>query len=197
MVGLAMALTLLFMTHAVPTLPAVHARLVGRFGMLRFRVVYSLVSLAAVAWVIMAYDDAAGSAWIWTPPVWARWAAVLAMPLALWLVSVRLIRPPGRGAARLYRLVRAPASAGILLWSLLHLANAGQARSLLLFAVFAAIAFFALVKNMRTARPVAGTAPEAIGYLPAAAALAVWAALLALHPAVIGPDPLSWLFVPR
>ncbi|PJK27984.1 NnrU family protein [Minwuia thermotolerans] len=196
MTNLAAALALLFLTHAAPSLPALRERLLARLGVRAFRIAYSLVSLAAVAWVIQAYAGAADSPWVWSPPLWARWAAVLAMPLALWLVAVRLMRPPGKGAAWLYRLVPAPASAGILLWALLHLANVGQARALLLFAVFAAIALFALVKNMLTAAPVAGSAPDRVGYRPAAAALAVWAALLALHPLVIGPDPLAWLALP-
>lgn len=194
MQNLAAALAVLFLSHAVPALPPVRAALVRRTGPAVFRAVYSLAATAVIAWVIGAYWQAADSPWLWTPPFWGRWAAVLLMPVALWLVAVRLMRPPGEGRGGLYRWLPAPGSAGILIWAGLHLLNVGQARTVMLFAAFAAIALFALVKNIVLAPPAAVNAPAGrIGFAPAVAALLVWAALLALHPLVIGVDPLAGL----
>lgn len=195
MFNLGAALAVLFLTHAIPSLPSVRAALVARTGLRGFRIVYSLVSLAAVAWVIRAYALAADSPWLWTPPLWGRWAALLLMPVAFWLVAVRLMRPPAAERAGIYRVLPAPGSAGLLLWTLLHLLNVGQARTVMLFAGFGAIALFALAKNSLAAPPPQSAGPEGAGpvFAPAVAALLAWAAVLALHPHVIGVDPLAGL----
>ena len=157
------------------------------------------VSLGVVAWLIVAYINAAGAPWLWTPPEWGRWVAVAVMPVALWLIAARLMQRSGAVRTGIYRLVPAPGSAGLLLWSLLHLLNVGHARAIMLFGVFAAISAVAAIKNTMTAPPVApsdaspGAAPVSATPLwkPAVAALVAWAALLALHPYVIGVDPLA------
>ncbi|MCK5777144.1 MAG: hypothetical protein KAH11_00015 [Rhodospirillales bacterium] len=193
MIELAAALALLVLTHLVPSAPGVRPACVRALGLTGFRVAYSLVSLGVVAWMIAAYIAAAGGPWLWTPPVWARWVAVMGMPVALWLIAVRLLERPGEMRTGIYRLIPAPGSAGILLWALLHLLNVGHARAVMLFGVFAAIGAIAMVKNTLSAPPPA--APEAgetkLRMMPVIYALAVWMLLLLLHPVVIGVDPLA------
>jgi len=193
MIDLAAALVLLVLTHLVPSAPGVRPACIRVMGLAGFRVVYSVVSLAVVAWLVVAYINAADALWLWTPPEWARWVAVMGMPVAIWLVAARLFERPGDTRTGIYRVIPAPGSVGILLWALLHLLNVSHARALLLFGVFAAIAAVAAVKNTRTAPRVA--APDAVGtgwdWKPIVAALAVWMLLLAIHPHVIGIDPLA------
>jgi len=197
MMELAAALLVLIATHSVPALPGIRPRLVDAFGLTGFRVAYSVVSLAVVAWLVGAYGRAEDSTWLWTPPDGGRLAAVALMPLSFWLIAVRLMCRPGKARTSVYRTIAAPGSAGVTLWAALHLLNVGQARAVLLFAVFALIALLAWIKNTRTA-PDAAPAGESAGWRPAAmaaaAALIAWTAMLAAHPYVIGPDPLAGLY---
>lgn len=192
MTNLAAALAVLFLTHLLPTLPSVRPRLVRAVGLTTFRIVYSLVSAAILIWLVLAYRNAADSPWLWTPPFWARWAAVASMPLAIWLVCIRLMRRPTVPRRGIYDLVPAPGSTGLTLWALLHLLNVGQARAVMTFGVFFAMCLAVAVKNTVAAMsiPAAPFALEDIGWRPIAAAFLVWAALLTAHPHVIGVDPL-------
>ncbi len=193
MIELAAALAVLVLTHLVPSAPGVRPTRVRILGLTGFRVVYSVVSLAVVAWLVAAYVGAAGGPWLWTPPDWARWVAVVSMPVALWLIAVRLLRRPVALRTGVYRLIPAPGSLGLSLWAVLHLLNVGHARAVMLFGVFAAISAIAAVKNARTAPPAAGpdNCGEGGNWKPAVAAAAAWLLLLAAHPHVIGVDPLA------
>jgi len=206
MIELATALALLALTHWVPSAPGVRPLLIRRLGLAGFRAVHSLISLAIVAWLIFAYGAADGP-WLWMPPAWGRWVAVLGMPVALWLILARLLERPGDTPAGIYRLTATPGSLGILLWAGLHLLNVGAARAVMLFGTFAVIALAAAVKNLWTAPPgrrligilpgramLQGRTPARLDDLPLTPlvlAFGLWLALLALHPLVIGADPLA------
>ncbi len=192
MIELAAALVVLIITPLVPSAPGVRPACIRLLGLIGFRVVYSIVSLTVVAWLIIAYIDAADGPWLWTPPHWGRWVAVFAMPVALWLIAARLMQRPGKMRTGVYRMIAAPGSCGLLLWSCLHLLNVGHARAVLLFGAFAVISAIAMIKNTQAAPPTA--APGGNGTVrhlkPMIAAVGAWALLLALHPFVIGVDPL-------
>lgn len=205
---LALSLAALAGSHIVPSVPSVRRRLLSCLGGKGFRVLYSLVSLAALAAMILAYRNADPGPWLWIPLPEARYAAILLMPLAIFLLVCRLTTRPDPAAARgIYRIACAPGSLGILIWTLLHLANIGTARIILVFASMAAIALFALVKNVRLASPEqrrAGVTPFAgilmgrqrlalneIGWLRLCLSLAVYLSILLLHPYVIGLNPLA------
>ncbi|MBO6948218.1 MAG: hypothetical protein JJ855_09590 [Rhodospirillales bacterium] len=193
MTELTIALGVLALTHLMPSAPGVRPACIRALGLLGFRIVYSVISLVVVAWLITAYIDSADTPWVWTPPFWTRWIAVFAMPLAMWLIAVRLIQKPDHARNRIYRLIPAPGSCGLLLWASLHLLNVGQARSVLLFGAFAAISGVAMIKNTMAARSLAGW--RSIGPLwdwrPPFAAVLMWLLFLALHPYLFDVDPLA------
>ena len=124
----------------------------------------------------------------------------------LWLVAARLMEPPRDAPEGIFRICAAPGSTGILVWSALHLMNISHSAGIALFAAFAAIAAVSLVKNwlvapaeIRSVGPVpflaiiAGRQKISVadfGLLPLFVSLALWAVLLALHPWVLGVDPL-------
>jgi uncharacterized membrane protein len=210
MAPLVFATLFLVGSHVVPGLPGVRAFLIAALGRRVFLAVYSVVSLAALVLVVWSYRAADAGTWLWFPPVEARIVAVLAMPVALFLLVGRLTTPGGSAEpAGIYRITAVPGSLSVLLWTLLHLATLGGARQVILFAGMAAIALFALVKNWRTAAPArrqAGILPFAgivrgrerfvwgeIGWGRLLLTVALWAVLLLLHPVVIGPDPLAYL----
>jgi uncharacterized membrane protein len=191
MTQLAAALSLLVLTHLVPSAPGVRPGCIRILGLSGFRIAYSIVSAAVVAWVIAAYIDAADGPWLWTPPGWGRWVAVAAMPVALWLIAVRLLQRPGERRTGVYRVIPAPGSSGLLLWAGLHLLNVGHARAVMLIGVFAALSAVAAIKNTMTAPAAAPCVGTDANWKPILAALLAWLLLLAAHPHVIGVDPLA------
>jgi len=206
MFPLAAASLALVLGHVVPSAPPVRRRLVGALGRGGFTAGYSVLSLALLAWVVVAWQDAAGGPWLWMPPPWTRWVTVAAMPVALWLVASALVDRPAAGgfpeASRrgAYRLTRAPGSLGVVLWAGLHLLSVGSARAAILFGALALLGLATLAKARLTARlgePSGTPAPPPRRPRPAwlapVLAGALWLGLLALHPLVIGVDPLATL----
>ncbi|UEM18521.1 hypothetical protein JL100_015495 [Skermanella mucosa] len=201
---------LLIGSHVVPGLPGVRSSLVAALGRTAFLTAYSAVSLATLALLVRSYAAADMGAWLYVPPAEARVFTVVAMPVALFLLVGRLTTPARTAdPAGIYRITAVPGSLGVLLWTLLHLASLGEARQVVVFAGMAAIALFSLARNWHAAGPArrrAGILPFAgillgrerlewgeIGWARPLLAIVLWAALLLLHPVVIGPDPLAYL----
>lgn len=211
MILLLTASLLLVLSHAVPSAPGIRRTLIASLGRPAFHVLYSVLSLAALAFVIEAYRAAAPGPWLYVPPDEARWISVALMPVPVFLLTARLTtRPDAAEPCGIYRITTVPGSLAFLLWSLLHLLNLGEARITLVFAAMAVLALVSLVKNRLVQE---GAWRERGSVLPFAAILAgrerpVWAeigwgrlllgmllyaALLGLHPYVIGIDPLTGL----
>jgi|HigsolmetaAR204D_1030405.scaffolds.fasta_scaffold01283_4 uncharacterized membrane protein len=192
---LLISLLVLTASHLVPSAPPVKSRLIALMGRPWFYTVYSVVSVLALAAVVAAYR-AADPALLWLPWPGARPVALLLMPVALFLVVCRLTTRPSAVRRGIYRITAAPGSLGVLIWTLVHLANVGAARTVVLFAAFAVIALAALIKNVGTAPKSASTEGSVwseIGWVRPAGAILLYIALLHLHPLVIGVDPLAGL----
>jgi uncharacterized membrane protein len=163
-----------------------------------------------VGLLIWAYRAAGPQDWLYTPYPAARILALVAMPVAIFLVIARLTtRAPRDRPIGIYRVTAVPGSLGVLLWALVHLLNLGEARAVVVFAGLAAMTAFALIKNLTLSDP----AYRDVGWLPFAAivsrrrilpwreigwrrvglALLVYSTILHLHPIVIGRDPLAGL----
>jgi uncharacterized membrane protein len=202
------ATVLVIASHVVPSAPRMRACLIGAFGRSGFYVAYSLASILTLGLLIWAYRAAGPQEWLYTPAPAARTVALLTMLLATFLLTTRLTTPaPPDHPIGIYRVTAAPGSLGVLLWTLVHLLNLGEARAVVVFAGLAAMTLFALLKNLA----VAGPTYRKVGWLPFAAivsgreifvgreigwwrvglALLVYASLLCLHPIVIGRDPLA------
>lgn len=213
----------LILSHAALSAPGVRPWLHARLGRIGFHTAYTAVSTAALAAFVLAFRAADIGPQLFAPAAPARIIAVMLMPLAFIGVVARLSTPARRAAALappagIYRITRAPGSLAIILWAGLHMLNMGDARRFFAFAVMASIAIVAIVKDeivlARSDDPQApawrsGTALVPltalrresarralgeIGWLRVAAGLVAYAAVLALHPYLFGPDPLSGLF---
>jgi uncharacterized membrane protein len=208
-VELALAVTLMVLSHAVPSAPPFRARLIDRLGRAGFLIAYGTLSVIVLLWVIMAFRRADPGPWLYAPPDGGRALAVLVMPLATILVIGRLLQRPGEAARGVYRITTVPGSLGVLLWALLHLINLGSARHVILFGGMALIALIALVKNARLAPPGrrhVGIVPFLAVVLgderlvlreiapPALVGLVAYAGLLWLHPPIIGRDPMAGIW---
>ena len=215
----ALALGAFFLTHALPVRPPVRPWAVARLGQRGFTLAYSGLSLAALAWLILAAGRAPYVP-LWT---WAPWQnhAVLAVMLPVCLIVALTVGRPNPfsfGGARNDRFdptrpgivgwMRHPLLVALALWAAAHTLANGTLAHVVLFGTFA---LFSLVGGRvidRRKRKQMGNDWERVrkamadGQRPAlsdmvsdapwriAAGLALYAALIALHPLIFGVSPL-------
>lgn len=158
-----------FVLHLAPARPPLRRRLVATLGEPAYLVVYSAVSLAALAWLI----GAAGRApfvllWPWAP--WQAWVPNLMMPLVCLLITFGVAVPNplsfgGRdnGAFDPDRpgiagLTRHPLLAAVALWAGAHLVVNGDLAHVLLFGPLALLAIAGMVLIDRRRRRELGAA---------------------------------------
>ena len=89
MMEFAFSLAIFLLAHMVPTAPPVRARLTTAFGRRGYLLLYSVVSIALLAWIIVAARRAPYIP-LWDPSPWQWWAALVLMPFALFLLLAGL-----------------------------------------------------------------------------------------------------------
>lgn len=217
---LAISAITLFASHSVLSAPGIRPWLFGHLGKLLFYAVYSLVSFATAAVFLWAYTATEPGSAVYEPIPGARLAALALMPLALLLIVGRITTRAGEtespsAPAGIYRVCRHPGSFGLLLWALLHLGNATQARNVVAFATMVAISGAALAKNewlrraaARKGRPTyldqtsilpllailkgqQKLAGSEIGWSRIILAVGLYGLILWSHPLILGADPLA------
>lgn len=151
--AVALAMTLFVATHLALSSPRLRAPLVARMGENGFRGLYSLLSLALLAWVAFAYRDAPVVD-LWHPPIGLKHLSLLIMPIACVLLVAGLTTPnpsaigAGRpeivnaGPTGILAVTRHPVMWSFALWGIAHLLANGDVASLILFG---GITFLALV----------------------------------------------------
>jgi uncharacterized membrane protein len=148
-VEVALAGALLLISHFVPPAPGNRARIVARTGEGAYMGLYSLVSVAAIVWLCLAWAAAP------VVPLWEagilRWVPAVVLPFALILfVAAYTTRNPtsvGQGASLLpenargvLRITRNPLLWSVTAWALSHLVANGDLASVLFFGTFAMLA---------------------------------------------------------
>jgi uncharacterized membrane protein len=142
MTALLAATALFLLTHFVPSTP-LRAVLVKTLGEWPYRVLYSLVALAALAWMISAYN-AAPRELLWPG---LRFVPVVVMPFAFVLIACGYWRNPTMvGADKLLksddpargmiRVTRHPIMWGLMLWGGAHVFARGDLKSAIFFGSF-------------------------------------------------------------
>jgi uncharacterized membrane protein len=146
--------------HPLVSGSSVRARLVAAIGEPRYRGLFSLLSLAGLVALILAYR-AAPYVPVWSPPRGLRHASALLMLGAFFFAVVGLLSAsptavgreallrssePARG---LVRVTRHPFLVGITLWAITHLLVRGDAAAMILFSTFL---FLGLTGPMRIDR---------------------------------------------
>lgn len=215
-----LALAAFFVLHAVPVRPAVKSHIVGRFGARTFSIAYSIVSVLALAWLIVSAGRAPYVE-IWQPAPWQSIVTLAAMLLACIVFALAIGRPnpfsfggsrkstfdPTR--AGIVRLHRHPLLVALLLWSGSHVLPNGNLAHLVMFGIFAAFTLVGmrlidrrkkreigqaryqdLLADMRRASLADSFRGQSL-LVRLSAGFALFAILLALHPAVIGVSPLA------
>ncbi len=190
MLILVLGLILFLGVHSVPiAAPAWRDATVARIGEGRWKGLYSLVSLAGFALIIVGYGMARRQPVVlYTPPAGMRHAALLLMlPVFVLLFSAYL---PGR----IKSATKHPMLVATKLWALAHLLANGTAADVLLFGGFLAWAVADRVSLKRRApRPApAGAARPYNDAIAVAGGLAVYALFVfGAHRWLFGVTPLS------
>ena len=204
-------------THFVSSTP-LRPALVARLGEWPYRGAYSLVALATLVWMIVAYKAAPSQ------PLWSglRLAPALVMPAAFILLACGYARnPTAVGADRLLqgddpargmiRVTRHPLMWAIMLWSLAHVLANADVKGLIFFGGLLGLAalgtvsidsrkkslpgwerFAAVTSNFPFVAIAQGRNRMAwgeIGWLRPAAGLGLYVLVLLLHPFLFGAPP--------
>lgn len=172
--------------HLLPAAQPLRARLVAALGDRPYRGVFSLVSLAGFALVIVGYGMTQRGPQLFAP----SHAAVAAAPYVVTIALVLFAAANMRGHTR--RVVKHPMLLGLALWAGVHLAANGDLRGTILFASFlgyAAIDFVSVVQRhaVKTFEPV--PRHDAIAVI---AGIVVGIVIMLVHRPLFGVSVVPW-----
>lgn len=204
------ALLIFLAAHSIPARPAVRGRFVAVLGERTYLLLYSILSLALLAWLISAAVRAPVVP-LWPTELWSYHLALALMLPACWLLvggltlpnplSVSLSRrsfDPNRPG--LAGLVRHPVMWGFALWALVHAIANGDLVSLIMFGGFLAFSLAGMALLDRRRKRQLGEEWNRLQQggrrwsgnqllITFGGGTLLYLALLALHPLLIGPDP--------
>ncbi len=176
--------------HVFGTLRDQRAALIERFGADKYKLGYTIVSLAGLALIIWGFSvyRANGLIVLWEPPHWMRHVA---MPI-VWLAFVALAarRAPG---GRIRGWLRHPMLVAVKLWAFAHLLVNGDLGGVILFGSLLAFAVYDRIAVKRRGEEGAPrldhfTQGDAIAV---GAGTLVYAIVLLAHPYLFGVSALS------
>lgn len=196
MLPLIIGLVLFFAIHLVPTVPELRRGLALRMGETGFKVLFSVLSLAAFALIVIGYHKLTPgkNPVLWDPPGFMRHIAfVLMVPAMILLVAAYV-------PSRIRTATQHPMLAAVKLWALAHLLVNGDLGSLLLFGSFLAYAIYdrISVKRRCAAGPLGNrTGGPANDIAVVVAGLALYAFMMVLgHGLLIGVPLVEPSFAP-
>ncbi len=212
------AFVVFFLSHSLPTRPAVKSRLTAAIGTRGYTIAYSALSLAVLYWLLMAAGRApVVPLWDWAP--WQNQVPLIAMGIACTILALTIARPNpfsfgGTHSDRfspdhpgLIRWTRHPILAALAIWALAHIVPNGDLAHVILFATFTGFAFLGMRLIDRRKKREMGAewvrlrselrkgpllhTPASLLDLSIRVILGIltYAALLHLHPLVFGVSP--------
>lgn len=125
--------------HLLPTFPDMRQKCIDKIGELPYKGVFSLISLAGFALILIGKGEAPFIS-IWEPPQFLSHVTKLLMLPALILLVAAYI------PSNIKRRIRHPMLAGVKFWALGHLLINGDAASMLLFGGFLAYAVIDMIR---------------------------------------------------
>ncbi len=152
MTELLAATGLFVLSHALHALSGPRTALIGRFGRRAYLGGYSLLSLASLAWLAIAFARAPYIG-LWDQAEWMRWVPFCLMPISAVLLIGGLaqhnplsltLRSSGFDPARpgFLALTRHPVPWALALWSGAHIVPNGDGAAVLMFALFLALSLY-------------------------------------------------------
>jgi uncharacterized membrane protein len=166
------------------------AAMIARVGEKPWKGIYSLLSIAGFALLVIGYGAARQSPVVlYAPPVWTRHLAVLLTIPAFVLLAAAYV--PGNA---IKRAVGHPMVAGVKTWAIAHLLANGTLADVLLFGsflVWAVFSFTAARRRDRAAGTVYVVGPTSRTVVTVVIGLAAWAVFaFVLHRLLIGVSPI-------
>ncbi len=206
----AISMAVFLLSHVAIARTRIRPVLIERLGRRGYLTAYSILSIALLAWVIVALLDSP-RVWLWATPGWAYPFALVVSAAAFTLIGIgAVVRNPLSVAFRtkgfdperpgIVGWIRHPLIWGLGLWGFAHVPANGDWPSLLLFAgsaLFALLGTRAVDRRKKRQLGVlewsrltsgAGTLDRP-ALLGAGLGLALWAVALVLHPVLFGVDP--------
>jgi uncharacterized membrane protein len=187
---LILGLILFLGMHSVHMLaPGWRERVVARIGLLPWKGLYSVVSIAGFVLIVVGFGMARQTpVLLYAPPLWLKHLNALFTLVAFVLIAAAYV-PRNHLKAKIGH----PMLAGVKLWALGHLLAIGFERDVVLFGAFLvwAVADFAVSRRRDRATGTMYPAGTAMGdVLAVAAGVAVWAIFaFLLHVRLIGVSP--------
>lgn len=166
------------------------ARTIARVGERAWKGVYTLVSLAGFALLVVGYGQARGvSPVLYDPPLFLRHVTALLMLLSLVLVMAAYV--PGN---HIKAAIGHPMLAGVKLWAFAHLLSNGRLADVVLFGTFLAWAVVDFICARRRDRAAGTIYPRGTASrttVTVIAGVGAWLAFaLGLHLWLIGVPPM-------
>ncbi len=175
-------LIIFFGTHLYTAIArAPREALVKKLGAGPYKGLYSLVSLAGFALIVIGWRSADASL-LYTPPEGGRPIAYL-LTLFAFIMLAAAYAPKGKIAAA----IKHPMLAGVKAWAFAHLLVNGEARSVILFGAFLAYGVIDRIAVKRRGDDGPAPGPWRNDVIAVVAGIAAWAAVyLYLHPLIAG-----------
>jgi uncharacterized membrane protein len=174
-------LMIFFTAHVFTMFRGARQRAVDKLGVLAYRGVYSLVSIAGFVLIVKGYGDAARVD-LWVPAAWMRQLTMLLMLPVFVLIAAAYM--PGFIKAK----VKNPMLIALKTWAFAHLLANGDIASVMLFGSFLVWAVVDLIAVKRTNRSAVVAHPRALfDGLAVIAGLAIYTLIvLFAHPYLAG-----------
>jgi uncharacterized membrane protein len=215
----ALAYGAFFLSHSIPVRPPVRPWLQRRLGEGGFTLAYSVLSLGVLAWLIGAAGRAPHVP-LWGWAAWQAWVPLVVMLPVCLILALAILRPNpfSFGGTRndefdpshpgIVRWTRHPLLVALALWAAAHMVPNGDVAHGILFGTFAAFAILGqwlidrrkrreMGPTWQEMRRAVARAPRVSSGLTAstvwriAAGVALYGALIWLHPVMLGVSPLT------
>lgn len=122
-------LVIFFGVHAIPMIPALREKIVSRIGLNPYKGIFSLISLAGFALIVVGKMRAPFEI-LWFPDMWwVEASKMLMLPAFILIVSAYIPSDIGKS-------VKHPMSLGVGLWAISHLIANGDMATTILFCSF-------------------------------------------------------------
>ncbi len=187
MMLLCVGLAILLAIHLLPANKELRDGLVARFGVVPYKVFFSLVSLAGLVLIVVGYGKmqalvGSKNPILWYPPEWTKHVALVLMLPAMVLLVASVV------PSHIRSLVKHPLLVGVKIWALAHLMANGTLAALVLFGALLAYAVFDRISVKRRGEVVAEPPTSYVNdVIVVLAGLALYAGLLTWgHELLIG-----------
>ena len=171
--------------HLVPVAQPLRARLLEQFGDKPYRGLFSLISAAGLALIVVGWHMRPERTQLFAPLAAARAAAPALITIAFVLFAAANMK------THIRRIVVHPMLIGLLLWSGVHLLANGDLAGTVLFGSFLAYSIIALVSAIQRHAVKAYTPAWKYDLMALAGGLALSWLTIRFHPAVFATGPVT------